>query len=270
MYCERIALDTPNAYLEPYFLSLSPEMPASQKRPAVLICPGGGYEFCSDREAEPIAMALCARGFHACVLRYPVAPAYRFPAALCAAAQAVAWLKKNAETFHIDPKQIAVMGFSAGGHLAASLGVFWNRPFLAEKTGLSPESMRPHKLVLCYPVITSGPWNDGDSTQALLGEAFADDVQRELVSLEKQVTKDTPPAFLWHTYTDPSVPVQNTMLFASALCQAGVPFEAHIYSVGGHGLSLATPLTRDALNNRVQEECAGWLDLAISWLHRQD
>ena len=224
--------------------------------------------FTSDREAEPIAMAFGARGFHTCVLRYPCAPA-RFPAALCALAGAVAWVRGHAQELHADPGQIAVCGFSAGGHLAGSLGVFWNEPFLAQQTGLAPDAVRPDKMVLCYPVITSGAFAHTGSFDNLLGED-ADAARRAELSLECRVTADTPPAFLWHTYTDPDVPVENTLLFALALRRAGVPFESHIYSVGVHGLALANELTKNAGGNAVQPACTGWVELAAQWLRRAE
>lgn len=266
MRCERIALGAENAWLDTYFLDASPEMPAGDCRPVVIVCPGGAYSYTSDREAEPIALALCARGFHACVLRYPCAPV-RFPAALCALARAAAWVRGHAQEYHADAKAVSVIGFSAGGHLAGSLGVFWNTPFLSRETGLAPEQMRPNKMVLCYPVITGGAFAHKGSFDNLLG-ADADDARRAEVSLEEHVTADTPPTFLWHTCTDPGVPVENTMLFAGALRRAGVPFEAHIYSVGGHGLSLATPQTANSAGFGAQPECAGWMDLAADWLRR--
>ena len=264
---ERIALTCPGAFLDTYFLSASKELKRSMCRPAVIVCPGGGYAYVADGEAEPIAMALCGRGFHACVLRYPCAPA-RFPAALRALAEAVAWVRAGAAENHVDPRQISVCGFSAGGHLAGSLGVFWNAPFLAAETGLVPQDMRPDKMVLCYPVITGGEFAHKGSFDNLLG-ADADAARRAEVSLEQHVTQDTPPAFLWHTYTDPGVPVENTMLFAMALRRAGVPFESHIYSVGGHGLCLATRETENMTGDNVQKECAGWFDLMVSWLERE-
>lgn len=127
--------------------------------------------------------------------------------------------------------------------------------------------MRPDKMVLCYPVITGGEFAHKGSFDNLLG-ADADAARRAEVSLEQHVTQDTPPAFLWHTYTDPGVPVENTMLFAMALRRAGVPFESHIYSVGGHGLSLANELTENTAGAGVQAECTGWVDLAAGWLRR--
>ena len=118
------------ANLFTYFLDNSPEIDPERKRPVVLICPGGGYQMTSDREAEALAVRFMAMGYHAAILRYSVAPA-RFPEALLQLATAVAMLRENAEKWHIDTEKIVVQGSSAGGHLAASLGVFWNKPFVA-------------------------------------------------------------------------------------------------------------------------------------------
>lgn len=266
MKCERIPLGADNAWMDTYFLDASPELAAGDCRPVVLICPGGAYAHTSDREAEPIALALCARGFHTGVVRYPCAPA-RFPAALCALARAVAWMRANAKSFYADASRIAVCGFSAGGHLAGSLGAFWNAPFLAEETGLSPHEMRPDRVVLCYPVVTGGAFAHKRSIDNLLGED-AGAARRAEVSLEQQVTGDFPPTFLWHTCTDPAVPVENSLLLLTALRRAGVPLEAHLYSVGGHGLALASRLTENREGKGTQPECAGWMDLAAAWLLR--
>ncbi len=223
---------------------------------------------CSDREAEPIALAFCARGFSAAVLHYPCAPV-RFPSQLLAAAEGIVWLRTHAEENHMDPNQIAVAGFSAGGHLAASLGVLWNRGFVAEALGVSAEMLRPDRLILGYPVITCGEFCHEQSLCNLLGqEGWKAPHMRELLSLEKQVRSDTPPTFLWHTSADSVVPVENTVLFAMALCHAGVSVETHIYSAGDHGLALANSVTESPDGKEIQTACAGWIDLAADWLRR--
>ena len=220
---QRIALPTEGAYLDTYFLEPSQEILNSDRHPTVIICPGGAYFFLSERETEPIAMAFAARGFSTAVLRYPCAPAH-FPVQLCAAAQAVAWTRSHAEENNLDPEQIFLAGFSAGGHLAASLGVFWNQPFLSRKTGLEPQALKPNKLVLSYPVITSGEHISQQTFQCLLGEEdFRDPEKLAFVSLENQVSADTPLAFLRHTVTDNIVPMESSLLFASALQRAGGP-----------------------------------------------
>ncbi len=270
MVHQRIDLPTPGAYLETYFLSASDRLKNSQSRPLVLICPGGGYAYTTDREAEPLALAFASRGYHAAVLRYPCAPA-RFPTALVSLSQAVLWLRRHAEEFHIDPERLCVSGYSAGGHLAASLGVFWNEAFLHELLGCAAEDIRPQALLLGYPVITdAGTVGDRYSIANLVGQE-ADDEALAFQSLHQRVTDSVPPTFLWHTDTDELVAVENSILFAAALKRCGVSLEMHIYSLGEHGLSLSNAVTADTLEGkeRVCPDCTGWIDLAGSWLRRQ-
>ena len=247
-----------------YLHDRSPEL-LKNRRPVVLICPGGGYSNTSDREAEPMALQFVAMGYHAAVLRYSVAPA-RFPEALLQLAQAVAILRQNATEWGIDTERIVLLGASAGGHLAASLGVLWNRPFISERLCVPSEQIRPNGLILCYPVITSGEKGHRNSFVNLLGDDHLDPQKRVLVSLEMQVSAQTPPTFLWHTATDQVVPVENSILFFRALCAAGVPAEMHIYPVGPHGLALATEETAAPNCQRIQEECQSWLRLAQNWM----
>ncbi|WP_053362849.1 alpha/beta hydrolase [Bacillus sp. FJAT-27251] len=260
-----ITTDNSQAKLYTYFLSNSPQMDSERKRPAVIICPGGGYEFTSDREAEPIAIKLNAMGIHACVLRYSTAPAV-FPTSLMELASAVALVRENAEKWNVDNKKIIAAGFSAGGHLAASLGVFWNEGFLSEKLGVPADVIKPNGLLLSYPVITSGEHAHRGSFDALVGK---EDLQLlEKVSLEKQVSKDTPPTFLWHTFTDEPVPVENSFLFANALLKQKISLEMHIYPRGAHGLALGTEETRGKNNDRsVQPEVASWIEMAGRWVN---
>ena len=147
MYQQRIDLPTEGAYLETYFLDYSDRLKNSVSRPVILICPGGGYGYTTDREAEPLALAFASRGYHAAVLRYPCAPT-RYPKALVSLCQAVLWLRSHADEFHMDAGRLCVSGFSAGGHLAASLGVFWHRDFLHELAGCTAEDIRPQALLL--------------------------------------------------------------------------------------------------------------------------
>lgn len=195
MHQFRIQLGENLGYFDALFQSFSPELPYSKKRPLLVICPGGAYRFVSDREAEPVALAFSAHGYHTIVLRYPVAPV-RYPAALCALAKTVAWAREHAVQYAIDPEAVSVLGFSAGGHLAACLGVFWNAAFLQELTGLSPEQIRPDKLLLAYPVITAGQYAHRESFQNLLG-ADADIAKQDALSIEKLVHEKMPSCFLW-------------------------------------------------------------------------
>ncbi len=255
------------ASLTLYLLDNSPEIDPERRRPVVLICPGGAYRFTSDREGEAIALQMNAMGCHAAILRYSCAPA-RFPEALVQLAEAAALLRKNAEQWHIDPEQLAVMGFSAGGHLAASLGVFWRKKELAEQTGLENKWFRPNRLILCYPVITSGENTHQESLENLTGcRRQEDNALWDRLSLERQVSADTPPAFLWHTAEDQTVPVENSLLFAAALRRNGVPFELHIYQQGGHGLSLGTKeIMCSATGYPNQPNVRSWIGLLKTWL----
>ncbi len=248
-----------------YFLDSSIEMRPNEKRPVILMCPGGGYEMTSDREAEPMAMQFLAMGYHVAVLRYSVCPV-RYPAALLQVAESVLYLKEHADEYHIDPEKIVVQGCSAGGHLAANYGIAWNSPFLTKLMGVEndPERLRVAGLLLCYPVITSGEKAHEESFRNLLGEQYEE--KKEELSLENQVTPDTPPTFLWHTATDETVPVENSLYFFQACLQRGVSAELHIYPVGGHGLSLANEETCRANGIGVQKECQSWIGLAQTWL----
>lgn len=246
-------------------------------RPLVLICPGGGYAFTSDREAEPLALQFLAMGYHAAVLRYSVAPAV-FPTALCELACSVRLIREHAEEWHVNPSQIIVLGCSAGGHLAASLGVFWNRDFLAKELGAESADRaqwRPDGMILCYPVITSGEFAHRGSFENLIGDRETEisgllgAPALEALSLENQVSGDTPPAFFWHTFTDDAVPVENSLMFVNEMCRAKVRTELHVYPVGGHGLSLANRLTQGQGGAAVQEECVSWISLARTWIEGQ-
>lgn len=252
-------------YLYTYFLDSSIEMRPDEKRPVILLCPGGGYEMTSDREAEPMAMQFLAMGYHVAILRYSVSPV-RYPAALLQVAESVLYLKEHADEYHIDPEKIVVQGCSAGGHLAANYGIAWNSPFLTKLMGMEndPERLRVAGLLLCYPVITSGEKAHEESFRNLLGEQYEE--KKEELSLENQVTPDTPPTFLWHTATDETVPVENSLYFFQACLQQGVSAELHIYPVGGHGLSLANEETCRANGIGVQKECQSWIGLAQTWL----
>lgn len=251
------------AYLYTYFLDNSPEMGSGKKRPVIVICPGGGYMGTSDREAEVIAIQFLAAGLHAVVLRYSVFPS-RYPTALLQLAQTVRFLREHAEAYFIDPDHIIVQGFSAGGHLAASLGVFWDKPFVADALHTDACLCRPDALLLCYPVITSGEKAHIGSFECLLGEEL--ETRREELSVEKYVSPQTPPVFLWHTATDDCVPVENSLLFFQAAHAAGVRAELHIYPVGGHGLALANAETANPDGYGVQAECQSWLELAKKWI----
>ena len=233
---------TGEAVLHGYLLdaiSVAPE----KKRPAVIVCAGGGYARRSDREAEPVILQFLSMGYHGFLLDYSVAP-NRFPTSVRELALAVSMVREHAEEWHVDPEKIFVCGFSAAGHLCCSLGEFWNQEFVYGAIGKTPEAIRPSGLILCYPVITAGGAAHRGSFEALLGEDAYDPEKRKEQSLELQVTKDTPPTFLWHTEPDDCVPVENSLFFFEALHKNKIPVEMHIYPAGGHGLSLANEETK--------------------------
>lgn len=257
----------PDTRLVTYIQDDSDKM-AIDTRPLVLICPGGGYGYTSDREAEPIALSFLAMGYHAAILRYSCAPA-KYPTALLELATSILMIRRHAKGWHVDPDRIVVEGGSAGGHLAACLGMFWDEDFLAEKLGLSAaehELLKPNGMILCYPVITSGEFAHRGSFQNLLGEREAELGAK--LSLENQVTEKTPQAFIWGTFMDGSVPMENSLLLVSAMRKANIPVEYHLFPRGGHGLALANKLTETSDGRHIQEECAVWVPLAHTWMEK--
>ena len=251
-----------SARLECYLLSMSPKI-RWKERPAVILCPGGAYSFTNDRESEPMAMSFMARGFHAFSLRYSVDKG-SWPAALRELALAVKTVRDHAAEWNVDPRRIVIAGFSAGGHLAAEFCCKWDTDWLCQSVGARAEELRPNALVLGYPVITAGEYAHGLSIENLLGEQDSAQL-RQAVSLEKQVTDSVPPVFLWHTQTDEMVPVQNSLLFASALTEHGIPYELHIYPCGVHGLGLVNRCTVEH-DRHVNHYCGGWFDEACAFL----
>jgi acetyl esterase/lipase len=240
MKTETIQLRTePNVTLTTYLLDASNEMANTKIRPAVLIFPGGGYRFCSDREAEPIAMAFLAQGYHAFILRYSLNEHAAFPQPLQDAEEALEQIRSKSAEWGVNPDKIAVCGFSAGGHLAAALGTMGR--------------VRPNAIILAYPCIL-------DSISNIL--------PAPVPSLEKQVDAQTPPAFIFSTANDALVPVENSLLFAVALNQAKIPFELHIFQDGTHGLSLAKPHTASGFRAMVNPEAARWIELCAIWLEK--
>ena len=220
-----------------YLLESTSQMSNTLVRPAVLVFPGGGYYFCSDREAEPIAMAFLAEGYHAFILRYSVGKAAEFPNPLRDAEEALERIRANASEWAVDPAKIAVCGFSAGGHLAAALGTMGQ--------------VRPDALILAYPCIL-------DSISPLLAVPVP--------SLDEQVNGRTPPAFIFSTTADEVVPVEHSLHFANALNRHHIPFELHIFQNGAHGLALAKPVTSNGLRKMVDVNAAIWMDLCLAWL----
>ena len=256
MLNEKINIDpSGRTYIETYIID--DPLGLNRKRPTVVVCPGGAYRFCSAREAEPIALSFNAAGFNAVVVYYTLEAL--FPASLSDLSSAVAMVREKSDEWCVDTDKVIVCGFSAGGHLAASLGVFWNsEPGVKREDKLN----RPNGMILSYPVITSGEYAHTGSMDNI---TRGDKRLLEKVSLEDQVSSDCPPAFIWHTFTDEAVPVENSLLFASALAKAKVPTELHIFPKGSHGLSLSEEWTAGQDQEAV-EEPREWIRMAVRWV----
>jgi acetyl esterase/lipase len=252
------------ATLQAYIPDNSPEVDPNRLHPAVLILPGGGYEFTSDRENEPMALKFASEGVCAFVLKYSCAPA-RFPQALCEALASIRYIRENAAEFSIDTENIVVCGFSAGGHLAASVGVFWNNSHVGGKREFG-DKVKPNKLILAYPVIKHIKNNHQRTFDNLLGDDNKSDEYFIQTNLDKQISSDTPPSFIWHTYEDNVVPVQNSIAFASELVEHAIPVELHIYRRGGHGLSLGNHIVENKKDFSYRHDSSDWIDKAIRFI----
>lgn len=229
---------------------------AHKIRPALVVCPGGGYGHLSPREADPPALSFFAMGYQVFILSYSLREQASQLRPLHELGEAVKTIRQNSTLWHIDPEKIAVIGFSAGAHLAGSLGTLWNHP----AAGLT-EASKPNAMILCYPVVTMGEYAHVGSQNAVTG---GDPLLCELLSLEKQITQDCPPVFVWHTVEDATVPLENTILLISALRKQQIPFECHIFPEGRHGLSVCTQETES-----LTPVCHEWLHLCQTWLNGQ-
>lgn len=267
-------IDGSVAKLTGYVLDDNTDTEVKQIRPAVLILPGGGFLRTSNRESEPIAMKFASEGFHAFVLRYSLVPSTH-PTQLLEAALAMNLIRKNAEEWHINPQNVAIIGFSAGGHVAANLATHVSDE-IEEANGYKADEVRPNALMLAYPVISAGIYAHKPTFDRLFGNVSEDEREKlvEDLSLEKHVDSKTPPVFIWQTVTDQTVPVENSIMFIDACVKAGVNVEAHLFPKGPHGLALAVEQTakRDE-NGRVipefvQPEVQQWIGFACDWLRR--
>lgn len=235
-------------------------LPAPEKATgaAVVICPGGGYGGLAAHEGAGYAEWLAEQGIAGIVLKYRLgSKGYRHPAMLNDAARAVRLTRAKAGEWKIDPKRVGVMGSSAGGHLASTLLTHFDAGKADAADPVERLSSRPDLGILCYAVISMGLNTHGGSKQNLLGKDPAPELV-ELLSNEKQVTKDTPPCFIWHTWEDNAVKVENSLEFAMALRKAGVPFDLHVYQKGSHGIGLGGGRAGGALHPWAAD-CLFWL-----------
>lgn len=243
------------------WLHMTNHCPEMEQRlhPAVVICPGG-YEFISDREAEPVAEPYYAAGYNVFILKYSVGEDAKDFVPLIQLASAVDQIRRSSEEWITCKDKIAVCGFSAGGHLACSLGTLYNEPQFQRAFGRTAD-IRPDAMILCYPVITSDQYAHDGSIERVSGSK-AGTAEYGWFGLDKHVDPATPPAFLWHTSEDTCVPVENSLKMAAALSAVKVPFELHVFPHGGHGMSVCS--------KQVNSECpynSRWINLSIEWLN---
>lgn len=304
MLCKKFRLyeDRDDVTLTTYVLDDSAEMRNGKSRGAVLICPGGAYLYCSDREGEPVAMAFAAMGYHAFVLRYSVYNKNRgantmdnivpdlskpwqkkkdvlFPNQIRDVGKAILFIREHAEEWLIDPERIALCGFSAGAHNCAMYSVYYDKPELTEFLGTTPDELRPAAAVLGYMLsdyVTLLEKEDTSnvlfdcSIRAYLGEIETTTKEMaEKVSPSRLVSESTPPMFLWSTASDELVDPFHTLAMAMALNEQHIPYEVHIFEEGKHGMVLATEATADVEGGQVNPKTAVWIGMADTWLRKR-
>ncbi len=226
--------------LSGYLMNPPMDGASAWRRPALVVVPGGGYRYCSVREGEPVALEFLGKGFQTFVVNYLCGPDNaRYPEQLLELAAAVDYVRKHAEEFNVNPDEIFVMGFSAGGHLTGNLAV--EHQDVAEKAGVEL-ACKPTAVALCYPVISQIHGHQGSFNELLNG--YSDEEKAALykrVNLDQAVSEQTPPAFLWATVEDGAVPTDNALRYAMALDKYKISYELHVYPRGYHGLSTCNP-----------------------------
>lgn len=246
--------DHPEATLEGYILDCEITLGLDKTRPAIIICPGGGYVYCSPREGEPVALSYAARGFHAFVLRYSTGWDAADFAPLREVSWAVGLLRENAEQWNIDPMKIVTCGFSAGGHLALAAGVMGEN--------------KPNAMILGYPAV-SVPNMPGANfmLKLLTGRQDVTDEDAAHFDLLTKITKDAPPVFLAATAED-LLTGFGALPVAKRYSDLGKPYELHVFQFGPHGLSLANEVTADGSSQVLDQAFAQWQELSVQWLHK--
>jgi len=265
MIFKRIQLDSEreDVYLDVYVADKTKRF----TRKAILVIPGGGYGcICSDREGEPIAMAFMPYGYNAFVLHYSVARTRAFPGQLIEASLAMKHIRDNAEEYGIDPEKVFVTGFSAGGHLCASLGTMWHKKEIYEVIDMPYGYNRPSGIMPIYPVISGidAGRHFGSFKNLLCTDEPTEEQLRE-TSIELHVDERAVPAFIMHTSNDQLVHVNNSLLLASAYAAAGKTFELHVYPDAPHGVALGNAITAQGNEKWDNPEIAKWVAQAAAW-----
>lgn len=234
------------------------------KRPCMVVCPGGGYGMCSQRESEPIALQFLSLGFNVFVINYSVSP-HRYPTQLREVAALFELIHKNADEWNCNTERIGIIGFSAGGHLAAHYSNAYISDAVRE---VFHESKKPFCSILCYPVIlTDKNLTHQGSIKNLSGIDYPEGEVADMFSCDKLVGAHTPPAFIWHTAADPVVPVRCSLSYAAALADNKIPFELHVYPYGRHGLSTADwQVYEDNVLEENEKHAREWLSSLRKWI----
>ena len=253
-----------SVHLETYISRTEGDMNCTP-RDAMLVLPGGAYAFLAERESEPCAKAFLAAGFNVFTLYYSLNEKAAFPRPLVDVSMAIAHIRAHAAEYNIDPDRIFVCGFSAGGHLCGSIGTFWNRDFAAFP-GMKKGDNRPRGVILSYPAASLMPGLRHDlCTELILGKKDYTDEECAAYSLEKQVTEDTVPHFIWQTEEDDCVCVENSLVLAEALIAKRIPTELHIYPKGPHGMSVATKEVYCNTPQNIDPHVGSWVKAAVEW-----
>lgn len=253
----------PDVYLETYISDSLPNV----TRKAILVIPGGGYGgVCADREGEPIAMAFMSYGYNGFVLHYTVGRKEPYPAQLRETTMAIKHIKDNADKYGIDPDQLFVTGFSAGGHLTACAGVFWNRPEATEGLDIPHGYNKPRGIMPIYPVIS--PMGHAGSFHNLLCKDHPTADELDYVSVDLHVSADSSPAFIVHTADDQVVDARNSLNFAMAYANAGVSYELHIFPHAPHGVALGNAITDCGNPDWNDPMIARWVEMAAYWAEK--
>ena len=244
----------PEATLEGFILNSDITLGQDINRPAVVVCPGGGYAYCCPREAEPVALRYAAAGFHAFILRYSVGWDAADFSPLAEVSWVIGHLRENAEKWHIDPNKIAVCGFSAGGHLALASGLLGEH--------------KPNAMILGYPAVNIPNYSGVNfMLQLLTGRKEVTDADSAYFSLENHITKNSPPVFLTATAEDPLTPF-GALPVAQAYSKLGLGYELHIFQHGPHGYALADATSADGSSRQLNPAFAHWHELSVRWLLR--
>lgn len=264
MVYKKIQLDKndENVYLEAYVA----EPVGDFVRNAILVIPGGGYGcVCADREGEPIALAFLPYGYNAFVLHYSVARKKGYPEQLIEASLAMKHIKDNAKEYNIDPDKVFVTGFSAGGHLAASLGTMWHKKAVYDRIDMPYGYNKPAGMILVYPVISGKEFGHMGSFYNLLCTDTPTKEQIEEVSIENNVDEKSAPCYIVHTSNDQAVNIKNALVLAEAFADKGITFELHVYPDAPHGVALGNKITKCGVEKWENPQIAKWVENAACW-----